>query len=183
MAKVILNIGHGGLTHDSGAVHYGVKENSWNEDFICNVLAPKLDNAGIKYEIVRQSLYKFLPSKINKLTDKGDFIISFHLNSSDSPQSTGTEYLYYYKSEKSKELAELMHKIICPVLGLRDRNPLPRERKDRGGFLLYNTDAPCVIAEPAFLSNKNDLDTINEKKQYLADAYVGAIKEYFSRLK
>lgn len=182
MSKVILNIGHGGLSHDPGAVHYGVKENAWNEDFVCNVLAPKLDDQGIEYKIVRQTSFKFLPGDINKITEKGDFIISFHLNSSDSPKSTGTEFLYYENSKRSKELAELMHITICPVLGLRDRGPLPRSQKDRGGFLLFKTNAPCVIAEPAFLSNEEDLATINEKKQYLADAYVGAIKEFMNKL-
>ena len=104
MAKVILNIGHGGVKHDPGACANGFKEHFWNKEFVEDHLVPILKERGVEYEIVIQDTFPTLASKINKLTKKGDFILSFHLNSAD-PEAHGVEMLHYANSTNSKKLA------------------------------------------------------------------------------
>ncbi|UCG13233.1 MAG: N-acetylmuramoyl-L-alanine amidase [Deltaproteobacteria bacterium] len=49
------------------------------------------------------------------------------------------------------------------------------ENKARGGYLLRYTNAPCVIAEPFFIDNDEDLAKANEDLAGLAAVYATAI--------
>ena len=51
----------------------------------------------------------------------------------------------------------------------------PKTSKDRGGYLLKYTNAPCVIAESFFIDNDDDLARAQEDLEGLAEAYVRAI--------
>ena len=176
--KVILNIGHGGKTNDPGACAFGIQEHSWNKEFIENFLQPKLKEKGIEYVTVIQDTFPLLFSKINKVATNQDIILSFHLNAAGET-AHGSEFLYYVRSEKSKRLASLLDKNVVENVGLRDRGIKSKTLADRGGSLLVRTIAPCVILEPAFISNKNDIDTLTEKREAYADAIVKSIEEYF----
>ena len=178
MSKVILNIGHGGKTKDPGACAFGLEEHAWNKDFVENVLQPKLKEKGIEYVTVIQDTFPLLFSKINRVASSKDIILSFHLNSADET-AHGSEFLYYQRSEKSKRLASILDKHVVESVGLRDRGIKPKTLADRGGSLLVRTISPCVILEPAFISNKNDIDTLTEKKEAYADAIIKSIEEYF----
>lgn len=180
MNKVILNVGHGGLTKDPGACDNGIKEHYWNKEFVETILIPKLDEAGIKYIEVNQTVYKDLPDKINNVANKGDITLSFHLNSSES-KAEGPEMLYYVKSSKSKRLAEILQKNVIKALQIeKDRRGIkPKVLHDRGGYLLVKTSTPCVILEPAFVSTSSDITRLNEHKNEYANAVVNSIKEYF----
>lgn len=145
-------------------------------------MVPLLKETNTEYEIVRQDTFPTLASKINKVTKRGDFTISFHLNASSSPQSNGSEVLYYHTSRKGKKLAEVFQKAILNALGTKDRNICPRCKSDRGGSLLFNTKEPCVILEPVFITNENEIKLISERRKELAIAYTYAIKEYFAYL-
>ena len=181
MAKVILNIGHGGIKHDPGACANGFKEHFWNKEFVEEHLVPILKERGVEYEIVIQDTFPTLASKINRLTKKGDFILSFHLNSAD-PEAHGTEMLYYVKSSNSKKLAEIFQKAAVETLVLRDREIKPKTLADRGGSLLVKTNCPCIILETGFVSNVHDMEVLEAKKNELAVAYADAIQEYFKVL-
>lgn len=181
MGKVILNIGHGGVKHDPGACANGFKEHFWNKEFVEDYLVPILKERDIKYEIVIQDTFPTLASKINKISSKGDFILSFHLNSA-SPEAHGTEMLYYTNSSNSKKLAQIFQKAALEATGLRDREIKPKTLADRGGSLLVRTNCPCIILETGFVSNVHDMEVLEEKKKDLAVAYANAIEEYFKVL-
>ena len=51
----------------------------------------------------------------------------------------------------------------------------PKKSEDRGGYLLRYTHAPCVIAEPFFIDNDEDLARAREDPDGLALAYARAI--------
>ena len=180
MNKVILNVGHGGLTKDPGACDNGIKEHYWNKEFVETILIPKLDKAGIKYVEVNQSIYKSLPDKINNVANNGDITLSFHLNSSDS-NAEGPEMLYYVKSSKSKRLADILQKHVLNALKIEKdrRGNKPKVLHDRGGYLLVKTSTPCVILEPAFVSTLSDITRLDSHKDEYANAVVESIKEYF----
>ena len=84
MKKVILNVGHGGLTKDPGACGNGIREHYWNKEFVETILIPKLDEAGIKYSGVNQTVYKDLPDKINNVKIFNKFFLDFIVSSSFS---------------------------------------------------------------------------------------------------
>ncbi|MDY7034072.1 MAG: N-acetylmuramoyl-L-alanine amidase, partial [Thermodesulfobacteriota bacterium] len=62
------------------------------------------------------------------------------------------------------------------VLGLKNRGLKPKTAEDRGGYLLRNTIAACVIAEPFFIDNNEDLKTAIDKRDLLVKAYANGIE-------
>lgn len=181
MSRVILNVGHGGITKDPGACGNGIREHYWNKDFVENVLIPKLNEAGIEHAEVNQTVYKTLASKINGVAKKGDITLSFHLNDSDNKTAEGPEMLYYVNSSNSKRLATALQKNVVEALKLeKDRRGIkPKTLADRGGSLLVRTTTPTVILEPAFVSNLSDISRLDLYKKEYADAIIKSIKEYF----
>jgi len=123
---------------------------------------------------VYRKIYKNLPDDINALDP--NFIISLHCNSFREI-ATGTEVLYYRTSEKGKMMAEILLRHIVDHLGLKKRGAIPKATEDRGGTLLKYTNAPCVIAEPFFISNDDDLARAQADLEGLAAAYANAIDE------
>jgi N-acetylmuramoyl-L-alanine amidase len=57
----------------------------------------------------------------------------------------------------------------------------PKKQDDRGGYQLYRVDAPIVILEPCFITNKNDLTTIQKRIGLYCDAIVAGVKEYLEK--
>ena len=119
-----------------------------------------------------------MPYKINKNAEKGDITLSFHLNAADET-AHGSEMLYWHNSKKSKELAEFMQEANAEATHLRNRGIKPRVKGDRGWTLLYKTTIPCIIIESGFITNKNDMEVLEETKKELAKHYVAAVKNYF----
>lgn len=117
---------------------------------------------------------KKLPAKINALGPH--FTVSLHCNASDS-NAGGTETLYFKGSTKGEKLARIVQKRLLAGLGLRNRKIRSRTVGDRGGQLLKYTAAPCVIAEPFFISNDDDLSTALRRRKSLAAAYANAIDD------
>lgn len=179
--KVILNIGHGGFKNDPGACANGYKEHCWNKDLVDNYIIPALEKEKIAYIKAEQgAYYSTLINKINEIAKNGDFFLSFHLNASDNPNSTGLEMLYYHASEKSKKIAEIFAEANHDITKLvkRHRNGiLPRNLNNRGGMLLYKTKIPGIIIESGFITNLNEMKLLDVKKEELAISYVKAIKK------
>nr|DAS24748.1 MAG TPA: Cell wall hydrolase autolysin [Caudoviricetes sp.] len=181
MAKAILNIGHGGIQKDPGAIGNGFKEHYWNDDFVNNYIVPECKKQGLNYEIVYQDYYSKLPRKINSVTEKGDIVLSFHLNAFN-PESNGVEMLFWHNSEKSKKLASYFQNANLEATHLRDRAILPRQLNDRGAYLLKNTIAPCIIVESGFVTNLHDMEVLQQNKSNLAKNYVAAAKKYLEEM-
>ena len=129
-----------------------------------------------KTEIQRvyRRTYKELPDDINALDP--DFIVSLHCNAFNG-KASGTEVLYYHKSENGKKMAEILLEHLVEHLKLRNRGIKPRTAEDRGGYLLRYTKAPCVIAEPFFIDSDDDLARAQEDLDGLALAYANTIEE------
>lgn len=178
MNKVILNVGHGGVRKDPGACGNGFEEHEWNKDFVNNYIVPECKEQGLEYAVVYQEYYSTLPQKINGLANKGDITLSFHLNAADEA-AHGAEMLYWHNSKNSKELAEFIQEANVEATHLRNRGIKPRVKGDRGWALLYKTTTPCIIIESGFITNLEDMKTLEETKKLLAKYYVAAVKNYF----
>ena len=122
---------------------------------------------------VFRNKYKDLPDDVNKLNP--DFIISLHCNAYNKSAS-GTEVLYYKGNEKGKLYASILQMGLSINLGLADRGIKAKTVEDRGGYLLGNTKAPCIIAEPFFIDNDKDLKIVMDKQALLIKSYVEAIE-------
>jgi len=166
-----LVIGHKKNSPGAENANKNITEFDFNED-----LAQKIEKKveGSQIQRVYRRTYKQLPEDINELDP--DFIISLHCNAFDTRVS-GTEVLYYHKSEKGKKIAEILLSHLVDYLKLPDRGIIPKNSEDRGGYLLRYTQAPCVIAEPFFIDNDNDLAKAQEDLERLADVYAAAIDQ------
>jgi N-acetylmuramoyl-L-alanine amidase len=176
MKKVALVVGH--KSNSPGAYNgdYDLSEFEFNRDLVYDVGNKLVKGWFDKVEpiIIFRESYNGLPRKIN---DKNpDFIISFHCNAYNTRVS-GTEVLYYHRSKTGKWIARVLQDYLLSALDLNDRGILSRTAEDRGGYLLRYTNAPCVIAEPFFIDNNNDLKYVLDNRNRLVDAYVDAIEE------
>jgi N-acetylmuramoyl-L-alanine amidase len=168
---VALVIGH--KKSSPGAVNQrtGLNEFNFNDNLAITIEKKALQTA---IQRVYRRTYKELPGDINALNP--DFVLSLHCNAYNG-RASGTEVLYYHRSETGKRIAEILQKHMVEFLGLRGRGIKEKTSEDRGGFLLRHTRAPCVIAEPFFIDNDQDFAKVNENLEGLATAYARAIDE------
>ena len=117
---------------------------------------------------------KKLPAKVNAAAPH--FILSLHCNAFNK-KAKGTETLYFHTSSGGKKLARIVQKRLLSALELRNRGIREKKVGDRGAHLLKFTKAPCVICEPFFIDNDNDLAVALRRKKRLAAAYARAIDE------
>lgn len=129
-------------------------------------------NVAIVYRDEGPGGYGRLPSQINRINP--GFIVSMHCNAFNR-EASGTETLYWHRSDRGTILAEIVQEQLVQCLGLPDRGIKPRDEEQRGGYVLGATYAPMVIAEPFFIDNQSDLDRARQVD--LAGAYVTAIEE------
>ncbi len=166
-----LVIGHKKHTPGAKNATANLSEFDFNEDLALRI-ERKVQKAVIQ-RIYRRTLQE-LPDDINALGP--DFIVSLHCNAFDCNVS-GTEVLYYHRSAKGKKMAEILLNHLVAQLTLPNRGIKPKTSEDRGGYLLRYTDAPCVIGEPFFIDNDNDLKKVQKDLDGLAIAYAVAIDE------
>ena len=175
--KVALIVGHKEDSQGACNSTYGICEFGFN-----NKLVEKIDcllDSRCETEIVYRDTYKTLPDKINILNP--DFVISFHANSFNTHVS-GAETLYYYKSKKGKQIAEIFQSKLTTVLGLNDRGTKAKSSEQRGGYLLRNTKAPCIIVEPFFIDNDVECKSMTKDWKKLATVCRDSIYEVIEKV-
>lgn len=173
--KICVIIGHGG--NDCGAVSQDKKvtELGYNTK-LADELVELLVNNGYEAFTHNRGYSKMENTTlINSLNP--DLAISLHCNSANTV-ATGTEAIYYPGSVKGKKFAELLSKNVSEALGLKNRGA-KEPWHGRGGGLLSRTKAPCVISEPFFIDNNEDLKKAFERKNEYIQAIVKSINEYF----
>ena len=159
--KICVIIGHGG--NDCGAVSQDKKttELGYNTK-LADELVELLANNGYEAFTHNRGYSKMENTTlINSLNP--DLAISLHCNSANTV-ATGTEAIYYPGSVKGKKFAELLSKNVSEALGLKNRGA-KEPWHGRGSGLLSRTKAPCVISEPFFIDNNEDLKKAFVKKK------------------
>jgi N-acetylmuramoyl-L-alanine amidase len=172
---VSLVIGHSKNKPGACNETYGICEYDFNE-YIVNSISRKLHV--IPHKVHYRQSYSDLPAQINLFNPR--FVVSFHCNAFNKTAS-GTEVLYYSTSEKGKEIARIFNDNLVKALGLNDRGIKPKSEKDRGGYLLRHTLAPCIICEPFFIDNNSDLERAQDNKEDLVVAYTNSILEVINK--
>lgn len=176
--RIIVIIGHS--KNSQGAVNKlsGVSEFDFFRK-VAHDIERNFPEHNMSDEIVvmyRENGYQKLPSEINEL--EPDLIVSLHANAFDTTVE-GCETLYYHKSAKGKEIAQIIQDKLVSVIVNKDRGIKPKTSEDRGGYLLKETAAPCVICEPFFIDNILDYRIAEElfDKGNLTTAFCEAINE------
>ena len=166
-----LVIGHKKSSQGAVNSNYGITEFIFNEK-LAQLIEEKVEAVQVQ-RVYRRTL-EALPDDINELNPL--FTISLHCNAFNGTAS-GTEVLYYHRSQTGKRIAEILQQRLVGCLGLQDRGVKPKTSEDRGGLLLRTTNAPCVIAEPFFIDNDQDLAKAQSNLEGLSNAYASAIKD------
>jgi N-acetylmuramoyl-L-alanine amidase len=166
--NLTLVIGHKFNSKGACNEQYNLCEYDYNDTFV-NKLIKVLDKIHNVYvTIVYRDIYKELPEDINNTNP--DIILSFHCNAFNK-KASGTEVLFYHKSRKGRALATNLQEKLVDALQLPNRGIKPKAAEDRGGYLLCYTKAPCLIVEPFFIDNNNDLQVALNRQAELLDAY------------
>lgn len=93
----------------------------------------------------------------------------------------GTEtFVASNASTASKNFAKSLNNEIVATMKKLDSGAKDRGVKTENWTVIYKTHTPCVLAEYAFYSNKNDLYILKNKQDELVEATIKAICSYFN---
>lgn len=172
MAKVILDAGHGG--DEPGAVYEGRRE---KDDTLRLALAVGnlLENRGVDVAYTRTEDVYDTPFEKAQIANRegGDFLISFHRNSSpQANQYSGVESLVFSRSGEKVQLAENINRELADA-GFRDLGV-----KERPGLvILRRSRMPAVLVEAGFLNTDADNALFDEQFDEIAQAIANGILE------
>mgnify|MGYP000383261859 CR=1 FL=1 len=176
MKTCALVIGHKRASPGASNQASGLTEFEFNEQLAIDIETAVSD---VIIQRIYRRTYQTLPADINEFDP--DFIISLHCNAFNKKVS-GTEVLYYHKSIKGKAIATVLQHKLVSALALSDRGIKAKTVEDRGGYLLKETSAPCLIAEPFFIDNDSDIASAYANRHELIAAYVSAIQDIAEKL-
>lgn len=189
---VVIDPGHGGKDPGKVGVN-GAKEKDVNLR-IAFALGNELIKSGYKVVMTRTidqavgSAERF--SKIGDLnarckiindtytSNENSLMISIHQNSFAQQSVHGAQSFYYQRSEKSRQLAEIIQN------RLNEEINAPKQKKAKPNdsyYMLINSKCPGAIVECGFLSNPEEAaKLINEEYQKkLAEIIKVCLDEYF----
>lgn len=170
MAKVILDAGHGGA--EPGAIFEGRQEKDDNLRLALAV-GQILEDNGIEVAYTRTEDVYDTPFEKAQIANRegGDFLISFHRNSSPQPnQYSGVETLVYDRSGKKLELAENINQSLEQTgyrnLGIQERPGL---------VILRRSQMPAVLVETGFINTEADNERFDNRFDEIAQAIADAV--------
>lgn len=173
--RIALIVGHS--KESQGAVNKKSMTTEFNyNNRLVPLISESLTELGVDNVIVYRDSYAGLPKKVN--ATGADIAIEFHANAALNLSATGSETLYWHTSEKGKELAQSLQNQVIDCLNLRNRGLKPITPEGRGAHLLRKTAMPCVILEPFFISNDDDLKHAEDQIERLAEAVVVGVSDY-----
>lgn len=171
---VILDAGHGG--EDGGAV--GV-DGSLEKDInlaIANAASAFLTLFGIAHISVRTTDKSVCDEGLKTVRERkrsdilnrdalvrsteNSLLVSIHQNHYSDARYSGAQMFYSSNNPSSAILAEQLRQSI--IQGLQPDNA--RENKASGAniYLLYHAEAPAVLVECGFISNRNEVKKLND---------------------
>ena len=168
--KVILDAGHGGP--EPGATFEGRQE---KDDTLRLALAVGeiLERNGVEVAYTRTEDVYDTPFEKAQIANRegGDFLISFHRNSSpEANEYSGVETLVYDKSGEKLELAENINEELENV-GFRNLGA-----KERPGLvILKRSKMPAVLVEAGFLNTEADNELFDQNFDEISLAIANAV--------
>ena len=155
--KLALVVGHTEKGKQAINTKLGLNEFIYNCNLADKILEQLKHSKFVDVEIFyRDFTMRELVEKLNGSSP--NFIVEMHCNAFDKKQS-GCESLFFKGSKKGFEISKKMNSVF-ENFGFKNRGSIPRVEYERGGYLLKNTTAPCVIFEPFFIDNDEEIKMI-----------------------
>lgn len=110
---------------------------------------------------------------------KPNLAVSIHQNSYPEESVHGAQVFYFTHSAEGERAAGIMQKALLTV----DPENSRQEKADDGYYLLRRTEAPTIIVECGFLSNREEAGKLVDKEyqKKVAEAVVQGIEEYIKK--
>lgn len=187
---IILDAGHGG--DQPGAIVSGVEEKNMNYNIICKYCKELFDQSDIKVYYTRLDDVTVTLDDRAELGGRvgADFFISVHHNYNYNKNINGTEVYYSttntgtYKSNAyatktltGKEMAELFSTNLSNDLGTQKRGAIDHHYTVNGKA----NAVPAVLLEIGYMSNADELKTINKSKfqKKVAQSIYNTVLEFY----
>lgn len=159
--SVVIDPGHGGS--DAGSIRSGVRERDITLS-VSNTLRNELEKLGAVVTMTRTTDTDVSLADRSNLSNtvKPDIFVSIHCNVTaqccDDTSAHGIETYYY--TAQSKGLAQYTHAEVILITEALDRHV----RSNRGFYVIKHTQAPSILMETGFISNKTERDNLNDPK-------------------
>ncbi|MTV49057.1 hypothetical protein GJ688_08705 [Heliobacillus mobilis] len=199
--KILIDVGHGGI--DGGAnTKDGTLEKTINLH-VSLALKQAIEKRGGEVVVNRetdQDLSNLPPNDprryrtdLNNRIDwanqnKGDLLLSLHMNSSSSPNVRGAILLYHPQephTPQSKELALVLQKELNSFYSEQAKKGEVYRHQPVSGdyYVLEYTKLPSVIVEMGFITNDNDRTLFGQKnfQDAIAERIAEGVVRYFSK--
>lgn len=181
--KVCIDAGHGGKapTGDPGAVN-GSKHEAVAALAIAKKVGAKLKAKGVTVKYTRSSdKYVTLANRCRISNEFGaDAFVSIHLNAAMNTDAAGIETWRYEKAGiKTKQLAESVQAELIKATGARDRGVRTTETL----YVLKKTEAPAVLIECGFISNRGESERLadGEYQNTIARGIAQGVLKYWEK--
>lgn len=168
--KIILDPGHGGS--DPGATFNGRQE---KDDVLGLTMSVGrlLENAGFDVEYTRTADVYNTPFEKATIGNNagGDLFVSFHRNSSPTPDMyDGVQTLVYNNQGLKAELARNINENLV-ALGFSDKGVVERPNL----VVLKRTKMPAILIEVGFINSSKDNELFDTKQEEIAQAIADGI--------
>lgn len=174
---MIFNIA-GHHNNDPGAVHRSVKEADKTKE-LRNLISKILNQRGHRHVVDNDNETNTqLQNRIKPGT--GSVLVDLHFNAASNPSATGTEVIVSNAANaNSRAMAKELVDGTARILGVRNRGVKTEAQTARGriGILNLNAGISCLL-EVCFISNANDMQLYELKKNELADFYATTYIKY-----
>ena len=177
MYKIYIDQGHGGK--DPGAVGINNVHEADINLSVGKYLDAELKRHGIETMMSRTTdTTKTLETRAAEANAWGaDIVCSIHCNAFDKESANGTEVIVYKKGGNAEKVAlKVLSQLILTLKttnrGVKENNSL---------YILRKTNAPAILCEIGFVTNKTDKEKIDEahEQKSVAIAICKGICEYF----
>lgn len=128
----------------------------------------KIKEDTVIFRVPNTGYSKEMQKVVDTLNSKNfDIAIELHFNASNG-KANGTTVLYWHKSQKGLELANLFQDVMAESTGVTKRDLIPvKSASQNGAYGIMNAKCPYILIEPFFGDSKVDTDKVSVQK--LAD--------------
>ncbi len=182
--KIAIVVGHSDKSRGASNPVSGMSEYPFNHKVAKDIASALNNDNSHNIEgvvVLRKTSLRALPDAVN--ATGAVLCVSLHCNAFNRTAS-GCETLYYHSSKQGKAFAGIVQAELMELMNTNDRGIKPKSSEDRGGYMLRETNMPCVIAEPFFIDETKDYKLGMEYREngQLAGAYTKAILKMIEKL-
>lgn len=189
MPVIVIDAGHGGFDGGSTACDGTLEKdlNLWMADdlsavcriFGYTVVQTRVDDTTLEEDpsaSIHDRKISDMKKRLEMMTlNHPEAYISIHMNHFSSPSVHGTQMFYSPGYEQAKTIAFAIKKRLTEI------NPANDRAVKAGGadtYLLKNASCPAVLAECGFISNREDLEHIQDdqyRKKLALGIFIGLL--------